>query len=158
MDVLQWCFFAFNPISFLSEWSDHQQGHWPVPRGGDVQRRQLRPAPGGPEMLRSEVDDTELDQASSALRREPETVRTAFLVAVGSRILDGQQETDWCCQRAVFHSTDSADLPSGCRAFQHRVFKKHLININSVSPSCALTGTIRRAAMFEKASIFKKNK
>lgn len=109
-------------------------------------------------MLRSEVDDTKLDQASPALRREPETVWTAFLVAVGSRILDGQQETDWCCRRVVFHRTDSADLPSGCRASQHRVFKKHLININSVPPSRALTGTIRRAALLETAGIFKKTK
>lgn len=92
---LCWCqchgcapIFTFNPIFILSEWSDHQQGHWPVPGGRDVQRRQLRPTPGGPEMLRSEVDDPKLDQASPALRREPETVWTAFLVAVGSRILD----------------------------------------------------------------------
>ena len=52
----------------VAERTNHQQGHWPVPGGGDVQRGQLRPASGGAALLRTEVDDTQLDQAPKALK------------------------------------------------------------------------------------------
>lgn len=75
--LLQWCHFIhccadmFNfSCVCVAEWPNHQQGHWSVLGGRNVQRCQLWPPPGGPEMLRSEVDDTQLDQASQALKPE----------------------------------------------------------------------------------------
>lgn len=50
----------FSCVS-VAEWSDYQQGHRSVLGSRNVQRCQLWPSPGGPEMLRSEVDDTKLD-------------------------------------------------------------------------------------------------
>ena len=52
----------------VAERTNHQQGYWPVPGGGDVQGGQLRPASGGAALLGTEVDDTQLDQAPKALK------------------------------------------------------------------------------------------
>jgi hypothetical protein len=57
-------------MSCFAEWSNHQQGHWTVPGGGDVQRCQLWPSTGGAEVFWSKVGDTELDKASEALRQD----------------------------------------------------------------------------------------
>lgn len=106
------------PPSSLAERSDHQPRHRPLPGGGDVQRGQLWPAAGGPEVLRPEVDDTQLDQAPQALRppppkeEEPERVWTAFLTAgLADRYLMGAGEGGGgggVCRAGGSH------LPSGC--------------------------------------------
>lgn len=44
-----------------------EQRHRPVPGGGDVQGCQLWAAPGGAEVLRTEMDHQKLDQARAAL-------------------------------------------------------------------------------------------
>lgn len=96
------------PPSSAAERSDHQPRYRPLPGGGDVQRGQLRPAAGGPAVLRPEVDDPQLDQAPQALRppppreKEPERVGTALLAAgLAEHITGGEGEglVGWAVSR-----------------------------------------------------------